>query len=90
MSKMQAEQSSLDRIQRRQLKWRGHLLRMEDTIWPNKIYQWTSHGRVRRGRPQQSWKNQMTDFMRRRNIEENVADDRHLCRLGMDRRLLAV
>ena len=30
-SKMQAEQSILDRIQRRQLKWNGHLLRMEDS-----------------------------------------------------------
>ena len=28
---MQAEQSILDRIQRRQLKWYGHLLRMEDS-----------------------------------------------------------
>ena len=27
---MQVEQSILDRIQRRQLKWYGHLLRMED------------------------------------------------------------
>ena len=36
---MQAEQSILDRIQRRKLKWYGHLLRMEDSHWPKKIYQ---------------------------------------------------
>ena len=30
-SKMQAEQSVLDRNQRKQLKWCGHLLRMEDS-----------------------------------------------------------
>ena len=29
--KMQAEQSILDRIQKRQIKWYGHLLRMEDS-----------------------------------------------------------
>ena len=29
----------IDRIQRRQLKWYGHLLRMEDSYWPKKIYQ---------------------------------------------------
>ena len=52
-SKSQAEQSILDRIQRRQLKWYGHLLRMEDCPWPKKIYQWTPHGRMRRGKPQQ-------------------------------------
>ena len=67
-SNKQAEQSILDRIQRRQLKWYGHLLRMEDSCWQKKIYQWTPHGR-RRGRPQQSWRNQVMDFMRSRNME---------------------
>ena len=70
---MQAEQSILDRIQRRQLKWYGHLLRMEDSRWPKKIYQWTPHGRRRRGRPQQSSRNQVTDFMKSRNMEEDMA-----------------
>ena len=57
---MQSEKSILDRIQRRQLKWYGHLLRMEGSRWPKKIYQWTLHGRRRRGRQQQSWRNQVT------------------------------
>jgi hypothetical protein len=35
----------LERIQRIQLKWYGNLLRMEDSRWPKKIYQWTPHGR---------------------------------------------
>ena len=30
---MHGEQSVLDRIQRRQLKWYEHLLRMEDSRW---------------------------------------------------------
>ena len=63
---MQAEQLILDRIQRRQLKCYGQLLRMEDSRWPNKTYQWTPPGRRRRGRQQQSWINQVMDFMRRR------------------------
>ena len=88
-NEMQAEQSILDRIQRRQLKWFGHLFRMEDSRWPKKIYQWTPHGRRRRGRLQKSWRNQVTDFMRCRNMEEAMAEDRHLSRLGVDRRLLA-
>ena len=81
---MQAEQSILDRIQR-QLKWYGHLLRIEDGRWP-KIYQWTPHVRRRRERQQQSRKYQLTDSMRSRNMEE----DRHIWRLGLDRMLLAV
>ena len=34
---MQAKQSILDRIQRSQLKWKGHLLRIEDSRC-SKIY----------------------------------------------------
>ena len=88
-SKMQAEQSILDRMQRRQLKWYGHLLRMEDSRWPKKIYQWTPHSRRRIGRPQKSWKNQVTNFMGSRNMVEDMAEDRNLWDLGIDRRLLA-
>ena len=89
-SKMQAEQPILDRIQRKQLKWYGHHLRMEDSRLPKKIYQWTPHGRRKRGRPQQSWKNQVTDFVKSRNVEEDMAENRHLWRLGVDGRFLAV
>ena len=35
---MQAEQSFLDRIKRKQLKWYGHLVRMEDSPWSKKTY----------------------------------------------------
>ena len=55
-----------------------------------KIYQWTPHGRRRRGRPQLSWTNQVTDFMKSRGMEEDMAENRHLWRLGVDGRLLAV
>ena len=79
---MEAEQSNLDRIQRRKLKWYGHLLRMEDSRWPKKIYQWTSNGRRRRGRPQQSWRNQVTDFMRSRNMEEDMAENKTFLVIG--------
>jgi hypothetical protein len=87
-SKIQAELSVVDRIQRRQLKWYGHLLRTENSRWTKKICQWTPHGRRRRGRPQQTWKNQVTDFMRIRNMEEDMTEVRHLWRLGVDRRFL--
>jgi hypothetical protein len=47
---------------------------MEDSGWPKKIYQWTPQGRRRRGRSQQSWRNQVTDFMRSSDMEEDIAD----------------
>ena len=90
---MQAEQSILDRNQRKQLKWHGNLLRMEDSHWAKKIYQWTPHGKRRKGRPQQSWKNQatdVTDFIRNRKMEEDKAKDTNLWCLRIVIRLLAV
>ena len=54
-------------------------LEWKTVIWPKKIYQCAHfHRRRRRGRPQQSWKNQVTDFMRTRHMEEYMAEDRHL------------
>ena len=61
---------------------------MEDSRWPNKIYQCTPQGRRRRARPQESWKNQVTDYMRSRNLEEEMAE-KYLT-LGVIGRLLAV
>ena len=59
---------------------------LEDSRWPKKIYQWTPHCRRRRGGPRQSWRDQVTDFMKSGNMEE----DRHLYRLGVYGRLLAL
>ena len=42
------------------------------------------------GTSEQSWKNQVTDFMRSRNVEEVMAEDRRLWRLGVDTRHLGV
>ena len=69
---MQAEQSILDIIQRRQLKWHGHLLTMEDSRRLKKFNRWIPHGR-RRERPQQTRRNLVLEFMRTRNIE-NMAE----------------
>ena len=50
----------------------------------------TPNGRRRRGRPHQSWKNHVTDFMGSRTMEDVIAEDRHFWGLGMDRRFLLV
>ena len=71
------------------LYWQRNLLRIDDSRWTKKIYQWTPLGRRRRGRPQQTWKNQVTDFMRIRNMEEDMTEVRHLWRLGVNGRLMA-
>jgi hypothetical protein len=64
---MQAEESILDRLQRRELKW-------YDTSLEWKIVVGRRH-RTAEG-PQQSWKNQVTHFMRSRNMKEDMAEGR--------------
>jgi hypothetical protein len=44
----------------------------------------------RRGRQQQSWKNQVMDFVRSRNMEEDMAEDSHLWHFRVDGWLLNV
>ena len=90
-SKMQAEQSILDRIQRRQLKRYGPLL-LEWKIFVDQT-RYTSGHRTVGGEEEDCnyhGRNQVTDLMRSRNLEEDMAEDRHLWRLGVYERLLAV
>ena len=59
---------------------------LEDQVICDRGFQ----GRRKKGRSQQSWRNQVTDFMRIRNMEEDMAEDIRFWRLGMHRHLLVV
>ena len=62
-------------------KYKNHLLF---------IYYLTLDSGKKRVRPQKLWKNHMPDFMRSRNMEEVMAENRYVWDLGRDRRPLAV
>jgi hypothetical protein len=47
----QAEDTVLDRIEIRKLRWFGHLMRMSEERWPAKIHSWIPPVRRKRGRP---------------------------------------
>ena len=68
--KIQEEKSILDMVQRKQLKWYGHHLRMEDSRWPKKIR--IGHRTVR-GEEEycNNHGDQMTEFMRSRKKGRN-------------------
>ena len=70
---MQAEQSILDKIQGRQHKWKIV------------VGQWIPHGRRRRGRPEQSWKNQNDGFQENQKHGRRYGKCGHLWCLGMNR-----
>ncbi|XP_060525285.1 uncharacterized protein LOC132701394 [Cylas formicarius] len=45
-----------DEIRTKQLKWYGHVQRMEEQQLPKQILTWTPTGRRKRGRPRKSWR----------------------------------
>ena len=50
----------LDYIRCKQLNWYGHVQRMEEERLPRKILEWCPPGRRRKGRPRNSWMQEVT------------------------------
>ena len=48
---MNMEESLNERIENRLLQWYGHVRRMDEKRWPNKLLQWSPVGRRKPGRP---------------------------------------
>lgn len=84
--RMHAEDTIINRVERRGLKWFGHLLRMDEQRWPRKIFQWRPPGRGKRGRPRLSWYENMRKAMEHHNLAEEDAQDRNRWRLGVGMR----
>jgi len=53
--KMNVTRSLLDNIKTQQLKWYGHVQRMEEGRLPKKVMKWIPPGRRKRGRPKATW-----------------------------------
>ena len=58
--------SVLDYIRYKQLKWYGHVQRMHQERLPTR--NWCPPGRLRKGRPRNSWMQEVTIGMREREI----------------------
>jgi len=52
---MNVTRSLLDDIKAKQLKWYGHVQRMEGGRLPKKVMKWSPPGRRKRGRPKATW-----------------------------------
>ena len=53
--KMNVTRSLLDNIKTKQLKWCGHVQRMEEGRLPKEVMKWRPLGRRKRGRPKRTW-----------------------------------
>ncbi|XP_030752875.1 uncharacterized protein LOC115879950 [Sitophilus oryzae] len=69
-----------------QLRWYGHVQRMEENRIPKKILNWTPQGKSKRGRPRRSWREGIDGDIRTRGIDENLWTDRDQWRLEIRRR----
>jgi hypothetical protein len=52
---MNVTRSILDDINTKQLKWYGHVQRMEEGRPPKQVMKWNPPGRRKRGRPKLTW-----------------------------------
>lgn len=65
-----------ERIGARRLRWYGHVRRMSDESWPNRILDWVPPGRRRRGRPRNRWMEGVQEEMAGRGLQEEDWMDR--------------
>jgi uncharacterized protein (DUF2384 family) len=65
---MDAQDTILDDIVRKQLIWYGHVERMDPVRLPKIMINWKPEGRKKRGRPRRTWKDGIYRTMRERGL----------------------
>jgi len=66
--------SLLDEIKTKQLKWYGHIQRMEEGRLPNKVMKWNPPGRRKRGRPEATWAEGIRGLLGEKGLIEDWND----------------
>lgn len=84
--KMEVEHTIIDNITEKQLKWYGHLRRMNAERLPLKVWNWTPAQRKKRGRPRKKWISNIRAEMEIRGLHEGDWNDRRRWRLGCEKR----
>jgi hypothetical protein len=83
---MDLDKTIIDRVEEKQLVWYGHLQRMSEERWSKKIWEWTPHGRRRRGRSRRTWSSNIKEAMAARDLDEQDIQDRSRWRRGCENR----
>jgi hypothetical protein len=85
-TRMNAEESIIDRIKKKGLSWFGRVLRMEEEIWPKQLYQWKPPGKKETRKTKKSWSEEMMTATQSRGLSNEDVQDRRLWRIGTGRR----
>lgn len=70
-----------DKIEEQKLRWYGHVMRMGNERWPRRIAEYSPLRRRKRGRPRRTWKQEIEDAMRKRDLQDNDWQDRRMWKL---------
>lgn len=76
----------MDTIEVKRLKWYGHIQRMGEERWPQKLWHWQPATRRKRGRPRFTWREGVEEAMTKRGLTQDDCSDRQRWRLGCERR----
>jgi hypothetical protein len=63
-------------LQKRRLRWYGHVERMDDNNWVKKSREFVVDGKRRRSRPQTTWAQVVSKDLVQKGIQPNLAQDR--------------
>ena len=84
--KMDAQDTILDEIIRKQLIWYGHVKRMDPIRLPKIMIHWKPEGRKKRGRPCRTWKDGIFTAMNERDLRMGEWNDRRQWNMAAGRR----
>lgn len=68
-------ESILEVVERNQLKWFGHVIRMRDERQVKNIWKAKAAKKKKRGRPTKTWNDQITAILKKREIQWNQAEN---------------
>jgi len=73
---MNVTRSLLDDTKTKQLKWYGHVQRMEEGRLPKNVMKWSPAGRRKRGRPKTTWAEGIRGLLGEKGLIEEDWNDR--------------
>jgi len=74
-SKLQQEETLCQKIEKKRLRWFGHVVRMDDNRLPHRALHCYIEGKRSRGRPRKTWMDSVKEDLERRNIDIRNATD---------------
>jgi hypothetical protein len=77
-TKMGIKKNIVQETEEQQLRWYGHIKRMEDRKTVKQVAEWNPQGKRKRGRPVNTWKDGIRESMKRRELKDKEYMDRDL------------